>query len=81
LSGHCNQNVICLFGSLPPVDFMDRKKTTTVKSQRDGDDQLLISVRDTGVVLPAEKADQIFDAFFTTFWIAAEEVKAPAAVT
>jgi signal transduction histidine kinase len=38
----------------------------TVKSQLDGDDQLLISVRDTGVGLPAEKAVQIFDAFFTT---------------
>ncbi|WP_165419993.1 two-component regulator propeller domain-containing protein [Edaphobacter modestus] len=38
----------------------------TVKSQRDGDDQLLISVSDTGVGLPTEKADQIFDAFFTT---------------
>ena len=38
----------------------------TVKSQRDGDDQLLISISDTGVGLPAEKADQIFDAFFTT---------------
>jgi signal transduction histidine kinase len=37
-----------------------------VKSQRDGDDQLLISVSDTGVGLPAEKADQIFDAFFST---------------
>jgi PAS domain S-box-containing protein len=38
----------------------------TVKSQRDGDYQLLISVSDTGVGLPTEKADQIFDAFFTT---------------
>jgi signal transduction histidine kinase len=38
----------------------------TVKSQCDGDDQLLIAVSDTGVGLPAEKADQIFDAFFTT---------------
>jgi PAS domain S-box-containing protein len=38
----------------------------TVKSQLDGDDQLLISISDTGVGLPAEKADQIFDAFFTT---------------
>jgi signal transduction histidine kinase len=37
-----------------------------VKSQRDGNDQVLISVSDTGVGLPAEKADQIFDAFFTT---------------
>jgi PAS domain S-box-containing protein len=38
----------------------------TVKSQRDGDYQLLIAVSDTGVGLPTEKADQIFDAFFTT---------------
>ena len=36
-----------------------------VKTQLDGD-QLLISVSDTGVGLPAEKADQIFDAFVTT---------------
>ena len=27
---------------------------------------MLISVSDTGVGLPAEKADQIFNAFFTT---------------
>jgi signal transduction histidine kinase len=38
----------------------------TVQSQRDGDDQLLIAVSDTGVGLPAEKENQIFDAFFTT---------------
>jgi len=38
----------------------------TIKSELDEDGQLLISVSDTGVGLPAEKADQIFDAFFTT---------------
>jgi C4-dicarboxylate-specific signal transduction histidine kinase len=38
----------------------------TVKSQLDQDDKLLISVSDTGVGLPAERADQIFNAFFTT---------------
>jgi C4-dicarboxylate-specific signal transduction histidine kinase len=37
----------------------------TVKSQLNGNLQLLISVSDTGVGLPAEKADQIFDSFFT----------------
>ena len=37
----------------------------TIKSEtRDG--QLLVSVSDTGVGLPAEQADQIFKAFFTT---------------
>lgn len=30
------------------------------------DGQLLISVADTGVGLPAENVDRIFDAFFTT---------------
>jgi len=38
----------------------------TVKSQLDPDGRVLISVSDTGVGLPAEKSDQIFNAFFTT---------------
>jgi signal transduction histidine kinase len=37
-----------------------------IKSQQTGNDQLLISVSDSGVGLPAERADQIFEAFFTT---------------
>jgi PAS domain S-box-containing protein len=38
----------------------------TIKSQLGNDGQLLISISDTGVGLPVEKADQIFNAFFTT---------------
>jgi len=38
----------------------------TIRSQRTDNDMLLMSVSDTGVGLPAESADQIFDAFFTT---------------
>jgi PAS domain S-box-containing protein len=38
----------------------------SIKSQLGEDDQVLISVSDTGVGLPAENADQIFNAFFTT---------------
>jgi C4-dicarboxylate-specific signal transduction histidine kinase len=38
----------------------------TVQSQRGHDGCVMISVSDTGVGLPAEKADQIFNAFFTT---------------
>ena len=37
-----------------------------VKSELDQDGQVLISVSDNGVGLPPEKADHIFDAFFTT---------------
>jgi len=38
----------------------------SVRSQLVGDGQLLISVADTGVGLPADNVDKIFDAFFTT---------------
>ena len=38
----------------------------TINSQRGENEQLVVSVSDTGVGLPPEQADQIFDAFFTT---------------
>jgi len=38
----------------------------TVKSQFREDGQIEISIHDTGPGLPADKLDQIFDAFFTT---------------
>ena len=37
-----------------------------INSQQTDDGQLLIAVSDTGLGLPTDKADQIFDAFFTT---------------
>jgi signal transduction histidine kinase len=38
----------------------------SIKSQWGEDGQVLLSVSDTGVGLPTENADQIFNAFFTT---------------
>jgi PAS domain S-box-containing protein len=38
----------------------------TIKSQQEGDGQVLVSVRDTGVGLRPEHEMQIFNAFFTT---------------
>ena len=38
----------------------------TIRSRLHADDQLLISVGDTGVGFPAEDAEYIFDPFFTT---------------
>jgi PAS domain S-box-containing protein len=38
----------------------------TIKSERGENGELLMSITDSGVGLPAEKAHQIFDAFFTT---------------
>lgn len=38
----------------------------TIESERDGNGQLLISIKDSGVGLPTENVEQIFSAFFTT---------------
>ena len=38
----------------------------TVKSERNGDAQLLVSVTDTGPGVPAQKVDEIFNAFVTS---------------
>jgi C4-dicarboxylate-specific signal transduction histidine kinase len=51
------------------LDAMKDGKGTrelAIKSQRVDDNQLQVSVSDTGVGLPHQHADQIFDAFFTT---------------
>jgi C4-dicarboxylate-specific signal transduction histidine kinase len=42
------------------------RRELAIKSQRVGDNQLQVSVSDTGVGLPHQHADQIFDAFFST---------------
>jgi PAS domain S-box-containing protein len=44
----------------------DTKGELTVTSKRTDDDQLLISVSDSGIGLPSGEPDRIFDAFFTT---------------
>jgi signal transduction histidine kinase len=45
---------------------VDGKRQLTLQSQRGEDGQVLISVSDTGVGLPTQQVDKIFDAFFTT---------------
>jgi len=52
---------------LNAIDAMkDTRGELTVSSQMDGDSDLLIAVRDTGVGLPAENPNQIFESFVTT---------------
>jgi len=52
---------------LNAIDAMEESGgDLTVKSQLEQDGQLLFSVSDAGVGLPAENLDQIFSAFFTT---------------
>jgi PAS domain S-box-containing protein len=44
----------------------DGTRELAVTSQRTDNDELMVSVSDTGVGLPPQQADQIFEAFFTT---------------
>jgi C4-dicarboxylate-specific signal transduction histidine kinase len=54
---------------LNAIDAMKNVEGTrelVIKSQRVEDEQLVLAVSDTGVGLPPQQADQIFNAFFTT---------------
>jgi PAS domain S-box-containing protein len=44
----------------------DRRRELTIKSLRAETNQVLVSVNDTGVGLPPQQMEQIFNAFFTT---------------
>jgi signal transduction histidine kinase len=45
---------------------VDGTRELDILSQRADNEQIMISVSDTGVGLPPQQADQIFNAFFTT---------------
>jgi C4-dicarboxylate-specific signal transduction histidine kinase len=45
---------------------VDGTRELSIKSQRAENEQLLMSVSDTGVGLPAQQAAEIFNPFFTT---------------
>jgi signal transduction histidine kinase len=51
---------------LNAIEAMKDGGELSIKSQLSEDGQLLISISDTGVGLPAERAGEIFNAFFTT---------------
>jgi signal transduction histidine kinase len=44
----------------------DRPRELTIQSRRDGEHQVLLTVKDCGVGIPAENADRLSRAFFTT---------------
>jgi PAS domain S-box-containing protein len=52
--------------SIDAMKVVDGTRELAIRSQRAENDQLLVSVSDTGVGLPPGQADQIFSAFFTT---------------
>src|ERR1700681_1041442 len=55
-----------ILNAIDAVKDVDGTRELAIKSQRKENDQLLVSVSDTGVGLPPHEADQIFNAFFTT---------------
>ena len=55
-----------MMNSIDAMKDVNGTRELTVQSQRGEDGQVLLSVTDTGIGLPPQQADQIFDAFFTT---------------
>jgi len=55
-----------MMNSIDAMKDVEGTRELTIQSQRSEDGQVLISVSDTGVGLPPQQADKIFDAFFTT---------------
>jgi PAS domain S-box-containing protein len=52
--------------SIDAMKDADGTRELTIRSQKSEDGQVLISVSDTGIGVPPQQADQIFNAFFTT---------------
>jgi len=57
-----------MVNSIDAMKNVEGKRELTIKSQRaqEEDEQLMVLVSDTGVGLPPQHADHIFNAFFTT---------------
>jgi len=55
-----------MMNSIDAMKDVDGTRELTIKSQRAENEQVLVSISDTGVGLPPQQADQIFNAFFTT---------------
>jgi signal transduction histidine kinase/ligand-binding sensor domain-containing protein len=55
-----------MMNSMDAMKDVEGARELTIQSQRAENSQVRISVSDTGVGLPSQQADKIFDAFFTT---------------
>jgi len=55
-----------IINSIDATKDVDGTREIAIKSQRAENEQLQVTVSDTGIGLPSQRADQIFDAFFTT---------------
>jgi PAS domain S-box-containing protein len=55
-----------MINGIDAMKDVDGTRELAIKSQRAENERVVVSVTDTGVGLPAQQADQIFQAFFTT---------------
>jgi signal transduction histidine kinase len=55
-----------VMNSIDAMKEVDRARELNIHSQKAEDEKLLLSVSDSGVGLPKQGADQLFDSFFTT---------------
>ena len=55
-----------MMNSIEAMKDADGPRELIVRSQQTEDDQLVVSISDTGIGLPSQRAEQIFNAFFTT---------------
>jgi signal transduction histidine kinase/ligand-binding sensor domain-containing protein len=55
-----------MMNSIDAMKDVEGSRELTIQSQHGDDGQVLISVSDTGIGLPPQQADKIFNAFFTT---------------
>ena len=55
-----------MINGIEAMENVDAPRQLVVKSERAEDKQPMVSVSDTGMGLPPQQADQIFNAFFTT---------------
>jgi signal transduction histidine kinase len=55
-----------ILNSIDAMKDVDGTRELAIKSQRGQNEELQVSVSDTGVGLPSKQTDHIFDAFFTT---------------
>jgi len=55
-----------IVNSIDAMKEVEGTRNLSIKSQRAENEQVMLSVSDSGVGLPPQQADQIFNAFFTT---------------
>jgi len=55
-----------MMNAIDAMKDVDATRELAIKSQRAENDEVVVSVTDTGVGLPPQQAEQIFNAFFTT---------------